>query len=57
MAGLEIVEEKEQDALQQRRCNKKAVASAAAADAQLREHKQGRREEQDLVEAAWIANT
>jgi hypothetical protein len=57
MTGLEIVEEKERDALQQRRCNKKAVASAAAADAQLKEHERGRREEQDIVEAAWVADT
>jgi len=45
ITGLEIAEERERDALQQRRCNKKAAASAAAANAQLEEHERGRRED------------
>jgi hypothetical protein len=57
MTGLEIAEEKERDASRQRRRDEKAVASAAAADAQLKEHERGRREEQDIVEAAWVADT
>ena len=39
ITGLEIAEEKEQDASRQRRRDEKAVASAAAADAQLEEEK------------------
>ena len=57
MTRLEIAEEREQDASRQCRRDEKAAASAAAANAQLEEHEQGRREEQDLVEAAWVANT
>lgn len=57
MTGLEIAEERERDVSRQHRCDEKAAASAAAADAQLEEHERGRREEQDLVEAAWVADT
>jgi len=57
MTGLEIAEEKERDASRQRRRDKKAAASAAAANVQLEEHERGRREEQDLVEADWVADT
>jgi len=57
MTGLEITKEKEQDASQQCRRDEKAAAALAAANTQLEEHEQGRREEQDLVEAAWVADT
>jgi hypothetical protein len=57
MTGLEIAEEKERDASRQRRRDERAAANAAAADVQLEEHERGRREEQDLVEAAWVADT
>jgi hypothetical protein len=52
---LEIAEERERDALQQR-CRDKREAAAAANKA-LKARKREREEEQDLVKAAWVANT
>jgi len=49
---LEIAEEKERDALQQHRCNKRAAAALAAADKAL-----AAQEEEKLAEAAWVADT
>jgi hypothetical protein len=57
MLGTEIEEERERDALRQRRRNEKAAAALSAADTQLEERERGRREEEDLVEAAWVADT
>jgi hypothetical protein len=57
MLGTEIEEERERDASRQRRRNEKAAAALAAADTQLEERERGRREEEDLVEAAWVADT
>jgi hypothetical protein len=51
MLGTEIEEERERDTSRQRRCDEKA------ADTQLEEQERGRREEEDLVEAAWVADT
>ena len=57
MTGLEIAQEQEQDALRQRRRNDKAAAASAAADSQLEAWEQEKREGEDLVEAAWVADT
>jgi hypothetical protein len=57
MTGLEIAQEQEQDALRQRRRNDKAAAASAAADSQLEAWEQEKREREDLVEAAWVADT
>ena len=57
MTGLEIAEEKQCDASRQRRRDERAAASEAAADVQLEEHERGRREERDLMEAAWVADS
>jgi hypothetical protein len=57
MTGEELAREQEQDALRQRRRNDKAAAASAAADSQLEAWEQEKRERQDLVEAAWVADT
>jgi hypothetical protein len=57
MTGLEITEERERDALQQRCCNERQAAASAAADEALKACEREREEKQDLVEAAWVADT
>jgi MULE transposase-like protein len=57
MTGEELAQEREQDALRQRRRNDKAAAASAAADLQLEAWEQEKREREDLVEAAWVADT
>jgi hypothetical protein len=52
MTELEIAEEKERDALWQRRRDKRAAAASAAADAALEAQEEERQEEEDLIEAA-----
>jgi hypothetical protein len=51
MTGLEVAEERERDASRQRRRDERA------ADTALEAREEERREEQDLVEAAWVADT
>jgi hypothetical protein len=43
--------------LRQCRCNDKAAAASAAADSQLEVWEQEKREREDLIEAAWVADT
>jgi hypothetical protein len=57
MTGLEVAEERERDASRQRQRDKRAAAVLAAADTALQAREEQRREEQDLVEAAWVADT
>lgn len=57
MQREDIEEERERDASRQRCCDGKAAAALAAADAQLEEWERGKREEEDLVEAVWVADT
>jgi len=57
MTRLEIAEEREQDVSQQRRCDEREAAASAAADKALKARKREREEEQDLVKAAWVADT
>jgi len=53
---LEIAEEREQDASQQRRCNEREAATSAAADKALKAREKEREEERDLVKAAWVTD-
>jgi hypothetical protein len=57
MTGEELAREQEQDALRQRRHKDKAAAASAAAASQLEAWEQEKRERQDIVEAAWVADT
>jgi hypothetical protein len=57
MIGLEVVEERERDASWQHRRDERTVAALAAANAALKVREKERREEEDLVEAAWVADT
>jgi len=57
LQGGDIEEGRERDVSRQRRCDGKAAAALAAADAQLEEWERGKREEEDLVEAVWVADT
>jgi len=56
MTGLEIAEERERDALRQRRRDEREAAASAAADEALEAREREREEERDLVEAAWVAD-
>ena len=57
MTGLEIAEEKEKDALRQRRRDERAAVASAAADTQLEEREREKREEEELRAAVWVADT
>jgi hypothetical protein len=58
MIGEEIAQEREQDALRQRCRKDKAAACALAADSQLEAWEQEKkRERENLIEAAWVADT
>jgi len=52
ITGLEVAEERERDASRQHRRDERAAAALVAADTALKAQ-----EEQDLVEAAWVADT
>jgi hypothetical protein len=56
MTRLEVAEERERDALRQCRRDERAAAALAAADTALGAREEERQEEQDLVEAAWVAD-
>jgi hypothetical protein len=51
MIGLEVAEEREQDALRQQRQNKREVAALAAADIELKAQNQERREREEVLAA------
>jgi hypothetical protein len=51
MTGLEVAEERERDALQQRRRDKRQAAANEAAEKEM-----DRREEEKMMEAEWIAD-
>jgi hypothetical protein len=57
MTRLKITEEKERDASQQRCSDEREAAASAATNKALEAHEREREEEQDLVEAVWVANT
>jgi hypothetical protein len=56
MIGLEVAEERERDASRQCRRDERAAAAIAVADTALEAREEERREE-DLMEAAWVADT
>jgi hypothetical protein len=57
MTGLEIAEVRERDASRQHRQDERTAAALVAADTALEAREKERREEEDLVEAAWVADT
>jgi hypothetical protein len=57
MTGLEVVEERERDASQQRRRDEQVAAANAVANMRMEAREAARREEQEILAADWVADT
>jgi len=57
MTGLEVAEERERDASQQRRRDEREAAALATADIAIEAQEEERREEAEILAAKWVADT